>query len=245
VNQFDFQQVTVSKVSRHYGRRRALSSVSFGLQAGEVVGLLGPNGSGKSTLLGVLSTLIAPSSGEVRYGEQPSRALGADLRRLIGFLSHDLQLYPELSSRENLEFSARLYGQQQPSAVVNDALVRARLAERAEEPISGFSRGMRQRLALERSLIHKPRLVLLDEPFTGLDDRSTSELIERLRQLSKEGCLIVFATHDLDIADGVLDRAVVLRAGRITELPDGDGSLRSRYRELVTGGGSMEQRTDG
>ena len=111
--------------------------------------------------------------------------------------------------------------------------------------MSGFSRGMRQRLALERSLIHKPRLVLLDEPFTGLDDRSTSELIDRLRQLSKEGCLIVFATHDLDVADDVLDRAVVLRSGRITELPDSHGSLRSRYRELVTVGGSMEQRTDG
>ena len=243
MNLFDFQQVTVSKISRHYGRRRALSSVSFDLQAGEVVGLLGPNGSGKSTLLGVLSTLIAPSSGQVRYGEQLSRVLGADLRRLIGFLSHDLQLYPELSARENLEFYARLYGQQQPSVAVNNALVRARLAERAEEPVSGFSRGMRQRL--ERSLIHKPRLVLLDEPFTGLDDRSTSELIDRLRQLSKEGCLIVFATHDLDVADDVLDRAVVLRSGRITELPDSHGSLRSRYRELVTVGGSMEQRTDG
>ena len=95
MNLFDFQQVTVSNVSRHYGRRRALSRVSLDLQAGEVVGLLGPNGSGKSTLLGVLSTLIAPSSGEVRYGEQLSRALGADLRRLIGFLSHALQLYPE------------------------------------------------------------------------------------------------------------------------------------------------------
>ena len=244
MNLFDFQQVTVSNVSRHYGRRRALSSVSLDLKAGEVVGLLGPNGSGKSTLLGVLSTLIAPSSGEVRYGEQLSRALGADLRRLIGFLSHDLQLYPELSARENLDFSARLYGRQEPLAVVNNALDRARLADRAEEPVAGFSRGMRQRLALERSLIHKPRLVLLDEPFTGLDDRSTSELIERLHQLSKDGCLIVFATHDLDIADGVLDRAVVLRSGRITELPDDHGSLRSRYRELVTGGGSMEQRTD-
>ena len=87
--------------------------------------------------------------------------------------------------------------------------------------------------------------MLLDEPFTGLDDRSTSELIEPLRQLSKEGCLIVFATHDLDVADDVLDRAVVLRAGRISELPDGHGSLRSRYRELLVGGGSMEQRTDG
>ena len=87
--------------------------------------------------------------------------------------------------------------------------------------------------------------MLLDEPFTGLDDRSTSELIERLRQLSKEGCLVVFATHDLDVADDVLDRAVVLRTGRITELPEGHGSLRSRYREHLTGGGSMEQRTDG
>tara|TARA_B100000029_G_scaffold452538_1_gene477802 strand:+ start:305 stop:1042 length:738 start_codon:yes stop_codon:yes gene_type:complete len=244
VTLFDFQQVTVSKVSRHYGRRRALSSVSVGLQPGEVVGLLGPNGSGKSTLLGVLSTLIAPSSGEVRYGEQLSRSLGAELRRLIGFLSHDLQLYPELSARENLEFYAKLYGDRPSLAVVNDALVRARLDERAEEPVSGFSRGMRQRLALERSLIHKPRLVLLDEPFTGLDDRSTTELIERLRELSKEDRLIVVATHDLDIAGDVLDRAVVLRTGRITELPDGHGSLRSRYRELVTVGGSMEQRAD-
>ena len=223
MNLFDFQQVTVSKISRHYGRRRALSSVSFNLQAGEVVGLLGPNGSGKSTLLGILSTLIAPSSGEVRYGDQLSRVLGADLRRLIGFLSHDLQLYPELSARENLDFCARLYGQDQPLSLVNEALSRARLAERAEEPVSGFSRGMRQRLALERSLIHKPRLVLLDEPFTGLD---------------------VFATHDLDIADDVLDRAVVLRAGRITELPDGHGSLRARYRQLVTSDNSMERRAD-
>ena len=139
MNLFDFQQVTVSNVSRHYGRRRALSRVSLDLQAGEVVGLLGPNGSGKSTLLGVLSTLIAPSSGEVRYGEQLSRALGADLRRLIGFLSHDLQLYPELSARENLDFSARLYGRQEPLAVVNNALDRARLADRAEEPVAGFS----------------------------------------------------------------------------------------------------------
>ena len=244
MNLFDFQQVTVSKISRHYGRRRALSSVSFNLQAGEVVGLLGPNGSGKSTLLGILSTLIAPSSGEVRYGDQLSRVLGADLRRLIGFLSHDLQLYPELSARENLDFCARLYGQDQPLSLVNEALSRARLAERAEEPVSGFSRGMRQRLALERSLIHKPRLVLLDEPFTGLDDRSTSELIERLRLLSGEGCVVVFATHDLDIADDVLDRAVVLRAGRITELPDGHGSLRARYRELVTSDNSMERRAD-
>ena len=244
MNLFDFQQVTVSKVSRHYGRRRALNSVSFNLQAGEVVGLLGPNGSGKSTLLAILSTLIAPSSGEVRYGDQLSRVLGADLRRLIGFLSHDLQLYPELSARENLDFYARLYGQDQPLSLVNEALSRARLTERSEEPVSGFSRGMRQRLALERSLIHKPRLVLLDEPFTGLDDRSTSELIERLRLLSGEGCVVVFATHDLDIADDVLDRAVVLRAGRITELPDGHGALRARYRELVTSDNSMERRAD-
>ena len=244
MNLFDFQQVTVSKISRHYGRRRALSSVSFNLQAGEVVGLLGPNGSGKSTLLGILSTLIAPSSGEVRYGDQLSRVLGADLRRLIGFLSHDLQLYPELSARENLDFCARLYGQDQPLSLVDEALSRARLTKRAEEPVSGFSRGMRQRLALERSLIHKPRLVLLDEPFTGLDDRSTSELIERLRLLSGKGCVVVFATHDLDIADDVLDRAVVLRAGRITELPDGHGSLRARYRQLVTSDNSMERRAD-
>ena len=230
---FDFEQLSVTKVSRHYGRRRALTRVSCTVGAGELVGLLGPNGAGKSTLLGVLATLIAPSSGMVRYGDRAARELGCALRRRIGFLSHDLQLYPELTARENLEFFARLYGAVRPTSVVDKALDLARLTDRASDAVEGFSRGMRQRLALERTLLHRPRLVLLDEPFTGLDDRSISELAVRLRSLSADGCMVIVATHDLDIADGLVDRSVVLRDGRMVALPLTQGTLRARYRNLL------------
>ena len=104
---FDFDQLTIDGVSRRYGRRRALTRVSLTLRSGEMVGLLGPNGAGKSTLLGVLATLVAPSEGTVRYGDIEARQGGAPLRAQVGFLSHDLQLYPELTARENLEFVAR------------------------------------------------------------------------------------------------------------------------------------------
>jgi heme exporter protein A len=169
----------------------------------------------------------------VRYGDRSVRALGSALRQRIGFLSHDLQLYPELTARENLEFFARLYGVSTPESLVNEALDCARLVNRADDPIVGFSRGMRQRLALERALLHEPRLVLLDEPFTGLDDRSIDDLAERLRALGRSDRIVIFATHDLDIAEKVLDRAIVLRNGRMGVLSDSGGTLRDRYRGFL------------
>lgn len=233
---FDFERLAVTGVSRHYGRQRALSRVSFAAGAGEIVGLLGPNGAGKSTLLGVLSTLIAPSRGKVLYGGRPARELGAALRRRLGYLSHDLQLYPELTAAENLEFFARLYGAARPAARVAAALARARLADRAGDRAGGFSRGMRQRLALERALLHDPRLILLDEPFTGLDERSVGDFVARLRGLRAAGRIVLLATHDLDVVDGLLDRAVVLRAGRMVPVAAQGGTLRQRYRAAVSGG---------
>lgn len=230
---FDFERLTVAGVSRHYGRRRALSRVSLQARAGEIIGLLGPNGAGKSTLLGVLATLVAPSRGRVLYGDQPARELGAALRRRLGYLSHELQLYPELTAGENLDFFARLYGDTRPADRVAAALAQARLTDRGGDRVGGFSRGMRQRLALERALLHEPRLVLLDEPFTGLDERSAGDFAARLRGLRTAGRIVLLATHDLDIVDGLLDRAVVLRAGRTVPLAEAGGSLRERYRAAV------------
>ena len=225
----DFECVTASDVSRFYGRRRALARVSLTCECGEIIGLLGPNGAGKSTLLAVLATLAAPSEGTVRYGEWSAEGGGAGLRAQIGFLSHDLQLYPELSARENLEFFAGLYGLDRIGDRVTGALQQAVLSDRADDLVEGFSRGMRQRLALERALIHDPRLVLFDEPFTGLDEASGLALIERLRALRAAGRIVLVATHDLNVAEGLIDRAVFLRAGRLCEL-DGVGALRDRYR---------------
>ena len=231
----NFTQVTVDDVSRFYGRRRALSHVRLTCVAGEVVGLLGPNGAGKSTLLWVLSTLAEPSTGEVRYGHRTVRQGGADLRSQIGFLSHELQLYPELTARENLEFFAGLYGLDDPGTRAIDALASAGLSDRADDVVEGFSRGMRQRLGLERALLHSPRLVLLDEPFSGLDEASCGALVTRLGELRTHGQIVVLATHDLDVVDGLLDRAVLLQTGRLTEL-DGEGALRERYRSAVAKG---------
>jgi len=225
----DFDRLELVRVSRHFGRRRALHDISFDCRAGEVLALLGPNGAGKSTLLSILSTLVRPSSGEVRYGSHTASSAGASLRIRLGWLGHELQLYPELTARENLRFFARLLGVADDRRRVDEGLAAARLEDRADDLEGSFSRGMRQRLALERALIHDPRLVLLDEPFTGLDLASSEALAARLRALAAGGCLVLLATHDFDLADGVLDRAVILREGRVVSLAD-SGSWRSAYR---------------
>jgi ABC-2 type transport system ATP-binding protein len=217
----DFDHVALTRVSRHYGRRRALHDVTFTARAGEVIALVGPNGAGKSTLLAILSTLVSPSSGDVLYGGHTAERSGAALRRCIGWLGHDLQLYPELTARENLLFFARLSAAPTPAARVDRALASADLIERADDLVSSFSRGMRQRLALERALIHDPRLVLLDEPFTGLDRVSTHRLAARLRTIAGEGRLVVLATHDVLLSEELVTSAVSLREGRLLALIPG------------------------
>jgi len=229
----DFDRVEIDDVTRHYGRRRALSHVTFTCRAGEIVGLFGPNGAGKTTLLGILSTLVKPTGGEVRYGGRRARELGDALRGRIGVLGHDLFLYADLTARENLVFFSKLHGVASPEARADEALAAARLTDRAHDRVAGFSRGLRQRLALERALVHAPRLVLLDEPFTGLDDESSALLVTRLRALRARGAVVVMATHDFENADGVVDRAVCLSQGRAVPMPEGAGSLRERYRAAV------------
>lgn len=225
-------RLNVVDVARHYGRRKALSQISFTCSAGEIVGLLGPNGAGKSTLLNILATLLSPSKGKIEYGDLAASD-DAVVRAQLGMLGHDLFLYPELTARENLTFFARLYALPDAARVAAGALDRAGLAERADDFVSGFSRGMRQRVALERALLHDPRLILLDEPFTGLDQTSTSALAERLKERQRAGCLIVLATHDLDVADGLLTRAIYLKNGRIVATDTETTGLADRYRRAM------------
>src|SRR5688572_11818536 len=135
----DFDAVRLTDVSRHFGRRRALSRVSLTLAAGDIVGLLGPNGAGKSTLIGVLATLVAATAGEVRYGQHTARDGASRLRQRIGLLAHELHLYAELTARQNLAFFASLYGLDS-GAIVDAALDRAALSDRADDQVLGFSR---------------------------------------------------------------------------------------------------------
>jgi ABC-type multidrug transport system ATPase subunit len=228
----DFESVRLTDVSRHFGRRRALAKLSLTVRAGDILGLLGPNGAGKSTLLGVLATIVGPNTGTVTYGDRPASSWGPALRMHIGLLAHELHLYAELTARQNLNFFAELYGLK-PDTVVPAALERAGLAERADDDVSGFSRGMRQRLALERALLHRPRLVLFDEPFTGLDDRSVGTVSDRVRRLAAAGAIVLLATHDLDLADGLVTRVALIRDGRLLADEPASTGLRARYREVV------------
>jgi heme exporter protein A len=180
----------------------------------------------------MLATLSAPTSGAITYGDRTAASAGPGLRRAIGLLAHELHLYPELTARQNLEFFARLYGLR-AADVVPAALDGAGLADRADDDVAAFSRGMRQRLALERALLHGPKLLLLDEPFTGLDDRAVTIVSDRVSRLAASGAIVVLATHDLDLAEGLVTRVAIVREGRlICDEPAGTG-LRGRYRSLV------------
>ncbi len=230
----DFNSLAAIDLGRHFGRRKALAQISFECAAGEIVGVLGPNGAGKSTLLSILATLLAPSTGRVEYGCHTAAAGGAALRARLGLLGHDLYLYPELTARENLMFFAKLYGLDRPAERVHDSLDEAGLATRADDQVMGFSRGMRQKVALERALLHRPRLLLLDEPFTGLDQASAAALVSRLRAHQAAGCLVIVATHDLDVVDGLLTRVLFLRNGRLVGSDADSSRLRARYSQVMS-----------
>jgi ABC-type multidrug transport system ATPase subunit len=228
----DFDRVELADISRNFGRRRAVSHVTLSVRRGEIVGLLGPNGAGKSTLLGMIATLVAPTSGTIAYGGVAAAGIGAAVRGRIGVLAHELHLYPELTARQNLEFFAELHGLR-PAAVVPAALEAAGLADRGDDPVAAYSRGMRQRLALERALLHGPRLVLLDEPFTGLDDRAVGIVADRLRALAADGAIVLLATHDLDLADGLITRMAIIRGGRLLADAPVSSAVRQQYRSVV------------
>ena len=215
-----------------YDNRRAVEGVSLRVEPGEVISIIGPNGAGKSTLITMLATLATPSKGEILYGGEPASRLGPELRTRIGLLAHELHLYPELSARQNLRFFAELHGLA-THPLIDEALESAGLADRADEAVSSFSRGMRQRLALERSLLHRPRLVIFDEPFTGLDDRAVGIIADRLRRLAAAGAIVMLATHDLDMAEGLVSRVALIRGGRLLADEPATAGLRAQYRAII------------
>jgi heme exporter protein A len=228
----DFDRVELADISRNFGRRRAVSHITLSVRRGEILGLLGPNGAGKSTLLGMIATLVTPSSGRIAYGSAVSARAATAIRGRIGVLAHELHLYPELTARQNLTFFAELHGLK-PNGVVDAALDAAGLSDRGDDPVGAFSRGMRQRLALERALLHGPRLVLLDEPFTGLDDRAVRIVADRLRRLAGDGAIVFLATHDLDLAEGLITRMAIIRGGRLLADTPASTAVRQQYRAVV------------
>lgn len=207
--------IRVSKLIKKFGPVLALRNIDLGVAPGEFVSLMGPNGAGKTTLLRILATLMRPTQGEVSIAGH-TLPKGADqARQFIGFLSHQPLLYSELSAEENLRFFARMYDVRDVEQRVDELLEQVDLQLRRRDRVRTFSRGMQQRLAIARVLIHDPRVVLLDEPFTGLDPDAADRLAETLRDLQNGQRSLLMTTHDLDRGLALCDRALVIARGKL------------------------------
>ena len=213
------------------GRLPVLRGLDLTLRRGEFVALTGPNGSGKSTLLRLLAGLSRPDGGSIHIGGWQVPAELAALRAQIGYVGHETLLYDQLSATENLRFCARLYGLAEAEKRIPALLERVGLARRAQDRVRNYSRGMQQRLAIARALLHDPAVLLLDEPFDGLDAAATEALAQLLRSSRERS--IIMATHRLGLAEQLADRAVILLNGVVKrELPlerAQPGDLASRY----------------
>jgi heme exporter protein A len=196
-----------------------LNGVSCRIAAGEIVGVFGPNGAGKTTFLRLLATLLRPSSGKlVLFGSSPQDTL---VRRKLGFLGHDSFLYPDLTPLENLTFYGRAYSVPDAQTRIVTVLRQIGLQKWGNTPVRTFSRGMEQRLALARVLLHEPDLLLLDEPHTGLDAQGVAVLQSTLSQTRAAGKTAVLTTHDFALGLDLCTRAFIFDRGRIVWESDG------------------------
>jgi heme exporter protein A len=190
-----------------------LNGVTCHIAAGETVAIFGPNGAGKTTLVKVLATVLKPSLGKLRLFS--GQFTGKELRRRIGFLAHESFLYPDLTPLENLLFYGKMFGLSDLSVRIKTLLEQVGLVDWENVPVRAFSRGMEQRLALARTLLHNPDLLLLDEPYTGLDPQAVAALQALLVQAKAAGKTIVLTTHDLALGLEICSRAVILHKGKI------------------------------
>ncbi len=207
----------VDRLHKRYGALVALHEVSFEVEEGEIFGLLGPNGAGKTTLLSIVSSLLQASGGTVRIGGRTLNASERDLRRQIGIVPQDLALYGELTARENLRFFGELYGLHGTdlSQRVNEVLEAIGLADRADGRVEVFSGGMKRRLNLGAALVHRPRLLLLDEPTVGVDPQSRNHIFEEVRRLNRNGMTIVYTSHYMEEVQALCPRVGIIDHGRL------------------------------
>ncbi len=213
--------ITFHEIEKRFGAFAALRGVSLDIRAGEFVALLGPNGAGKTTLLRIAAQLAAPSRGKVRFtAAAPDSATSATTsaenpKSNIGFVGHSSFLYEELTALENLTLVAELYGLDKANARAAAALHNCGLAARAASQVRTLSRGMRQRLAISRSIIHRPQVLLLDEPAAGLDRQGLAWFSARLAQFKQQGATVIMSTHARNESLDLATRAISLTAGQV------------------------------
>jgi heme exporter protein A len=231
--------IRVTRLIKNYGPHPVLRGVSLHVGRGEFLTLVGPNGAGKTTLLRILATLGRPTGGEVRVGGWSLPQAADRVRPHLGLISHQPLLYAELTAEENLRFFARMYGLVNPAERIDEVLESVDLSDRRHDPVGEFSRGMQQRLAIARAILHRPEVLLLDEPYTGLDQSAAAMLDEVLHAVATAGRTVVMTTHDLARGLATCDRIAILARGQIAFQAGrdevGQDGFRQVYEQVTTG----------
>ena len=211
--------ISVQNLSKRFGGLQAVDRISFEVAHGELFGFLGPNGAGKTTTISMISGLLRPDEGSVTIGEYDLWNSPRQAKRCIGLVPQEVALYEEFSARENLMFWGGLYdlSRAELKKAIDEILKRVGLAERAREPVSRFSGGMKRRLNLAAGLVHRPRVLLLDEPTVGIDPQARNAILEIIREIARQGTTIVFTTHHLEEAEKLCDRIAIMDHGRILQ----------------------------
>jgi len=212
--------VDVKNLAKQFGRRTVLSGIDFTLDKGDFFLILGPNGAGKTTLLRILATLLSPSSGEVAIDGFNLTNEPTEIRKRIGFLSHSHLLYRDLTTYENLRFYGEMYGVADLDARIDELLDRVELNHRRYDVVSSFSRGMLQRLSIARAILHKPEIIFLDEPQTGLDSHAVDILDSFIDEL-KGDHTFVMVTHNAERGLDLVNKALILSSGKMAYLSEG------------------------
>ena len=202
---------------RRFGSRTAVDGVSFTVEAGETYGLLGPNGAGKSTTIRMVCGLLERDAGTVELDGRPVDLRSVDWHAEVGYVPQDVALYPDLTARENLRFFGHLYGIRRADLVerVGEALDAVGLADRADERVESFSGGMRRRLNIGAALVHRPRLLVLDEPTVGVDPQSRHAILTSVAAMADAGTAVLYTTHYMEEAERICDRVGIIDQGRV------------------------------
>jgi heme exporter protein A len=235
------QAIRIQKLVKSFGHQAALRGVDLSVAEGEFLALFGPNGAGKTTLIRIVASLTRPTAGTVRVrGEDLSKAATA-LRRHIGLISHTPLLYGDLTPDENLRFFARMYDLSDAGARIDAVLDQVGLAARRRDPVRTFSRGMVQRLAIGRAVLHDPSIMLLDEPYTGLDLQAADMLRAVLQDLAASNRTVILTTHNLEQGLEMCDRAAVLNRGKIAWQGSREGLTLEGMKEIYRDATSKER----
>jgi heme exporter protein A len=236
--------IAVKKLIKRFGPKTVLRGLDFRVESGEFVALLGPNGAGKTTFLRILASLSRPSMGDVRIGGFRLPDQAAAVRRRLGVVSHQPLLYGDLTAEENLRFYARMYAISEMEARISEVLKLVGLSRRRRDLVRTFSRGMQQRLAIGRAVLHDPEVMLFDEPHTGLDQDACAMLDHVLQEVAAKGRTVVMTSHDLARAADLASRFDVLSRGVIANSVQREAidpnQLLAFYRQTVKDGGNIQ-----